>query len=722
VSAAPGADAVAGAGVGAGAGAGAGAAPGAGTRSRLYPGRLMHARVGAAQHRFEYPVLLFAFDLDELDALDRRHRWFGHNRARPVALFDRDYLDGRATPLRECLLALVAARVPAAAVRRIVTLTTPRVLGHAFNPVTFHYLEDEGGAPLAVVAEVNNTFGERHLYVLDDLVREGEAWVPRTDEPKAFYVSPFYDVSGAYAFHFSHLGDKLDLRIRLEREGKAAFVARLTAEARPFTGRALAGALARNPLVTLLTLPRIWVQAARLYAGKRVAPHAKPAPAGPRTRTTAGPGPIAGIARRVALGTFERITEGRLVVRLPEGKERVFGAGAAASSSAPGAAAPEARLEVRRHRFFPRLARGADIALGESYMDGDCDSPDLPALLTVLLRNRERLEGAGGPLAALVRAPRRPPQAHTTNTPRRSRSNIEAHYDLGNEFFRLFLDDTLTYSSAMFAAADELLESAQERKIDRALARTGLASAPATPGASAGVGVGVAAAPHLLEIGSGWGSLALRAAQRGWRVTSLTLSREQQALARERARAAGVADRVAFELTDYREARGAYDAIVSIEMLEAVGHRYYGAFFAALDRLLKPGGRAVVQSILIADARYAGYLERPDWIQKHIFPGGLVPSLSALTAAARAASRLALEQVEAFGLDYARTLERWRQRLQSRRAEALALGYSEAFLRKWEYYLAYCETGFREREITVAQLVWSRPGEVSALPAPAASA
>jgi cyclopropane-fatty-acyl-phospholipid synthase len=166
---------------------------------------------------------------------------------------------------------------------------------------------------------------------------------------------------------------------------------------------------------------------------------------------------------------------------------------------------------------------------------------------------------------------------------------------------------------------------------------------------------------------------------------------------------------VAFEYADYREAKGTYDAIVSIEMLEAVGHRFYGTFFATLDRLLKPGGRAVVQTILLADARYATYLERADWIQKHVFPGGIVPALSALTAAMRRSSSLSLERVETFGADYARTLQAWRTNFLARRDEARALGHDEKFLRLWEYYLAYCETGFRERELTVGQLVFVKP-------------
>lgn len=672
------------------------------TRSCLYVGTLAHARRGAVEHRFTYPVFTFAFDLDELPALAARHRWFGVDRRRPVALWARDYLEGASAPLAVRLRALLAARPGLAGteVARLVTVTAPRILGHAFNPVSFHHAYRADGALVAVVAEVNNTFGERHVYVLDDLVPAGDgsgALVTRTPVAKTFYVSPFYDVSGTYAFRFAPLGDRLDVGITLERDGRPALVARMAGRAWPLDGPSLLRVLARQPLDAFLTVPRIAAQAAHLAWRRRLAVVPRPPATGPLTWTTARPGRIDRAARALVLDAFGRVHDGSITVALPGGDVRRFG-------RAADGAVDEARLDVHRARLFRRLALGGDIALGEAYVDGDWSAPDLVATLIALNRNRDAMErptGARGAVAAVLglAAPRRrAPRDPGTNSRRGSRENIRRHYDLGNDFFRLFLDPSMTYSSARFGPGHESLEEAQERKLDLVLAR-------AAPGRAAG-----ADAPHVLEIGSGWGSLALRAAHtRGWRVTGLTLSREQLAESQARARAAGLAGRVAFELRDYRDARGRYDAIVSIEMVEAVGPRYYGTFFRTLDRLLAPGGRAVLQTILIADPRYARYVERADWIQKHVFPGGIVPSLSSLVGALRRSSTLALAHVEAFGLDYARTLAEWRRRLLARRDEALALGYDAAFLRKWEYYLAYCETGFRERELTVAQLVLTKP-------------
>ena len=344
------------------------------------------------------------------------------------------------------------------------------------------------------------------------------------------------------------------------------------------------------------------------------------------------------------------------------------------------------------------MATGGDIGLGESFVRGEWSTPDLPGLLALLAANRGQIERGAGPLAALTRPIERLGHALRRNSRRQSPRNIRAHYDFGNDFYRLFLDPTMTYSCARFGGEDITLEQAQERKLDGVL------------GASrAGPGT------RVLEIGSGWGSFALRAARSaGCRVLGITLSPAQLELAEARAREAGLADRVEFRLCDYRDVTGTFDAVVSIEMVEAVGHENLGAFFAACDRALAPGGRAVVQAIVIAEERYEEYRRRPDWIQKHVFPGGHLPSLEALRSAMARSSTLAVEQLERFGADYARTLRAWRERLAANRDAARALGCSDACLRHWEYYFGYCEAGFRLGEIDVVEMVLSRPGEGAA--------
>jgi cyclopropane-fatty-acyl-phospholipid synthase len=282
------------------------------------------------------------------------------------------------------------------------------------------------------------------------------------------------------------------------------------------------------------------------------------------------------------------------------------------------------------------------------------------------------------------------------NTRRGARRNIEAHYDLGNDFYALFLDETMSYSCAIFERPDATLREASEAKIDRALRRLGL-----RPGM------------RLLEIGSGWGALAIRAARDfGCRVTTTTLSRQQHALATERVRAAGLGDRVEVLLEDYRDLRGTYDRLVSIEMIEAVGWEYYERFFRACADRLAPDGLALVQSITIRDREFERAKREVDFIKKHVFPGGCIPSVAALVDAAGRGGDLGLVGFEEIGLHYATTLRHWRERFLGRRAEARALGHDERFLRLWEYYLAYCEGGFLERAIGNAQLLFAKPGAV----------
>jgi cyclopropane-fatty-acyl-phospholipid synthase len=658
--------------------------------STILTATLNHERTEPVTHRFRYPLVLYALDLDELPELGRTVPWFGHNRARPVSIRDRDYLERGGGTLREKLARVLRRAGVDATFPRVTLLTAAGLLHPAFNPVSFYFCYDAGDALRTIVAEVNNTFGERHVYVLRDLHEDGGLFEPALATPKAFHVSPFFDRAGGYRFRFADPRRRLDIRIDLVKEGRAAFRSRLTGTARPLDAANLARTLARHPVTVALTIPRILAQAARLHLGHRLPVHGKPVPDDPWTIRTRRPGRLERAAAGPVLGALRGVEQGALEVTLPEG------GGFTAGRPAPGVAA--ARLEIRDPAFFTRVATGGDIGLGESYVHGEWATPDLPGLLVLLAGNRARIEAGAGPLAALTRPLERLAHARRRNSRRRSPRNIRAHYDFGNDFYRLFLDPSLTYSGARFGGEDIPLERAQERKLDRLIEASR---------ADAG--------SRVLEIGSGWGSFALRAARSaGCSVLGITLSPAQLELATARAREAGLADRVEFRLCDYRDVTGTFDAVVSIEMIEAVGHENLGAFFAACDRALAPGGRAVVQSIVIAEERYAEYRRRPDWIQKHVFPGGHLPSLEAMRGAMARSSTLAVERLERFGDDYARTLREWRARLAAHRDAARALGCDDACLRHWEYYFGYCEAGFRLGEIDVVEMVLSRPGEGAA--------
>jgi len=379
----------------------------------------------------------------------------------------------------------------------------------------------------------------------------------------------------------------------------------------------------------------------------------------------------AAVARKVFTHAVHRADE--LEVVLPDGSYL---------RRRPGAP----RMTIRREAFFHRLGAQGKIGFGEAFMAGDWEADDLVAVLEAFGRRLTTLVPA--PLQRLRRlVDARHPSAERNDGPG-SRRNIERHYDLSNDLFALFLDETMAYSCAVFEDGATALAEAQERKYERVLDLAGV-----RPGS------------RVLEIGSGWGGLAIHAATtRGAEVTTITLSHAQADLARQRALRAGVADRVSVELRDYREAAGRFDAIVSVEMLEAVGERYLPAFFAACDRVLAPGGRVGLQTITMPHTRYLATRRSYTWMHKYVFPGGLIPSLEAVDGAMQSASQLRVTEAHQIGHHYPATLRHWRERFLARLDEVRALGFDGAFPRMWELYLAYCEAGFSTRQLDVSQL------------------
>jgi cyclopropane-fatty-acyl-phospholipid synthase len=352
------------------------------------------------------------------------------------------------------------------------------------------------------------------------------------------------------------------------------------------------------------------------------------------------------------------------------------------------------RLAVHGPAFYRALARNGSVGAAEAYMDGAWDCSDLVGLVQLLVRNRGLLDAMERGPARLGGLAMRALHALRRNTRDGARRNIAEHYDLGNPFFRLFLSEDMMYSSALYAGDGDTLEVASQRKLDRICDK-----------------LRIGADDHVLEIGTGWGGFALHAARtRGCRVTTTTISREQHALASKRVAEAGLHGRVTVLLSDYRDLRGEYDKLVSIEMVEAIGAEYLDTYFATLGRLLGPDGLALVQAITIEDHRYEQALRTVDFIKRHVFPGSFIPSIAAMLAAKSRSTDLALVHLEDFGPSYARTLRDWRRRFLANRAAIRAQGFDERFLRMWEFYLAYCEGGFLERTIGVAHLLMAKPG------------
>jgi len=387
------------------------------------------------------------------------------------------------------------------------------------------------------------------------------------------------------------------------------------------------------------------------------------------------------LAARQALRLASRLAWGSLTITIPDGRILVI------RGREPGLSAG---MAIRHWGFAARLAGSGDLGLAEAYLRGEWDSPDLAAFVELFARNRDLTETLlpDRPLVRLWQVFR---HFLNRNTRVGARRNIHAHYDLGNRFYEAWLDRTMTYSSALFAPGDNDLASAQTRKY-RALAKA----------------VDLKPSHHILEIGCGWGGFAAFAAEEiGCRVTGLTISREQYAYARERLAAAGLSDRAEIKLQDYRDESGTYDRIVSIEMFEAVGEAYWPAFFRQLHDRLAAGGRGGLQVITIRDESFANYRGEIDFIRRYIFPGGMLPSLEAMRGLGE---RFGMPLVgdHAFGLDYARTLSLWRDRFREAWPQLVPLGFDERFRRLWEYYLAYCEGGFRSGNIDVRQMVFAK--------------
>lgn len=402
-----------------------------------------------------------------------------------------------------------------------------------------------------------------------------------------------------------------------------------------------------------------------------------------------------GLYQQLVFSQLHKMNLGKLALTLPDGRTEFFGDGINPIS---------ASVTVTDVDFFKRLTLFGDIGFGEAYVDGLWETDNITHVINWVLLNVENAPGLSGSKSQafalnILRLWNKITHSSRSNTLEGSRRNISEHYDLSNDFFGVFLDKTMTYSSAYFRHEGMDLEAAQLEKYDRLCQKLNLQSSD-----------------HVLEIGSGWGGNAIHMAKNyGCKVTSLTLSVEQQKLATERISTAGLSERVQVLLMDYRNIEGSFDKIVSIEMLEAVGHEFMDIYFSKCNSLLKRDGILAIQVITCPDARYDSLKKGVDWIQKYIFPGSLLPSVAAINRSVNKTGDMSLVDLKEFGLHYAYTLRAWLDKFNERLAEIKNLGYDEQFIRKWTYYLCYCEAAFVMRNISVMQLVYSRPNNTNFL-------
>lgn len=392
------------------------------------------------------------------------------------------------------------------------------------------------------------------------------------------------------------------------------------------------------------------------------------------------------LARRILLDKLRYLHHGEITI-VEAGTSQTFGR---AGPSFP----LSATVWVKSPAFYSDVAFGGSVGAGEAYIHGCWETSDLVALDRILLRNRDVLENMDGGAARLARPLRRAFHWLNRNTRKGSRRNIAAHYDLGNDFYALWLDPEMMYSCAWYETPETSLDEAAVAKLDRICRRLELG-----PG------------DRVVEIGTGWGGFAVHAAKHyGCHVTTTTISREQHDYARRRIDDEGLSDRITLLLDDYRDLDGQYDKLVSIEMIEAVGHEYLDTFFRKCSSLLKPDGQMLLQSITIADQRYDDARRNVDFIKRYVFPGGFLPSVTAMTSALTRVTDLRAVNIEDIGLHYAWTLRDWRQRFLARIDDVRAQGFSDEFLRLWDFYLTYCESAFLERAIGDVQLHAIKPG------------
>ncbi len=525
-------------------------------------------------------------------------------------------------------------------------LTMPRIAGLIFNPVSFYYAFEPDGKSLAgVLAEVTNTPWG-----------ERHTYLAGDDLPKELHVSPLMPMDQRYHFRAPVPGPTLSVHIESTSDEGKAFDATLNLRRRPFAVAPLLRGSA------LRTLPLIYVHALALRL--------RGVPGHPHPRM---------IARAIVHGLLRRIFVGTLAVT-ENGRTKRFGNGDA----------PHAHVTVNDSRAWPLLLKGSS-GMGEAYAAGYWDSPDLTSLIRIAARNTAELDAWRQRLTP-VRAPFQRLRS-VRNTVQQSKHDISAHYDLGNDLYERMLDPTMSYSSAFFAHPDMSLEQASAAKLDLVCDRLELGPSD-----------------HVIEIGTGWGGFAIHAARtRGCRVTTTTISREQFALARERVREAGVEHLVTVLDQDYRLLTGRYDKLVSIEMIEAVGWRDFGTFFAKCSDLLEPDGAALIQAITMDDRAYHVEKASRSFIRTFIFPNGCLPSMEIISRNIARRTDLRMTALQDLTAHYPETLRRWRENFDAHADELASAGYDDRFQRIWRLYLSYCEAGFAERRISVMQLAFSKP-------------
>lgn len=649
----------------------------------IYFASLKHSRLYPVKHEFKRRHLFCIFDLDEIADISKKNILFTYNKRGIFFIKDNNYLDEKELSLKSKISFFVKESGFEKPVSKIYLATScGYFFKNVFNPASFYFCFDDDNNFLCAVAEVNNTFGERHLYILGVSEEEG---VFKASSDKVFHVSPFNKVEGKYNFYFGIKEKNFFVKIELEKDSTPFLYAQLTEKQRlDFSDRNFFKAILNFHIIPHLTKPAIFKEAFKLFFAKKLKYNDKPVAKNKMTIKKSPYSIFQKISKFLFLKRLSFFKQGNIDIYLP-GKES-FKKG---NFSHP----KNADLYINDYSFFPDVLKKRDIGLGEGYMNSIYETDDLVSLLKFFIQNTSVSAKRFSISLYLKFYLRKILGQDNPNSLIGSRKNISKHYDLNNEFFSLFLDENMIYSSGIYLEKDDDLFTSQINKMD-ALIKKGKINKN----------------DHVLEIGCGWGGFAVYAAKKtGCRLTAVTISQEQYDYAVKRVKNENLEDKINIVLTDYRKIKGKFDKIVSIEMIEAVGEKYTSNYFKKIDSLLKKDGMAVIQGITVPDQEYFTYKYKYDWIQKHIFPGGHLLSVTQISKKISSKTGLIIEHLENIGPHYAKTLKQWNENFTKNIDKIKALGFDDLFIRKWKFYLNSCEALFAVRGAENIQIVLTRP-------------
>ena len=644
-------------------------------KSKICTGHTTHTRISPIKRYFKYHLNYLLVDLDDASKLNKLHL-FKWNSRLFFSINDQDYLLPGSEPLKTKLNSFMRQHSPETNYQSTFLLTCPKFFGLNFNPVNFFFLLDPEQNITSIIAEVHNTFKEKHLYLLTDPIEKKNGLY--FEHSKNFHVSPFFNVEGKYCFLFSKKIDMIDISINYYKGNTHMFNAHLKLDTQPLRPYGFFKMTLNFLFTAASTFPRILFQATKLKFFHRL-PHFKNM--GLRSNQSfsrKSPSFLSKISMRMVNHYLKNISHGHLRIECPNGEVLSYGDSNASLS---------ATIIVDDYRFFTYLLTRSDIGLSDSYIHHFWRTTRLDDIFNIFILNASQLKTTNI-ISSIWKFMASIQHRLKRNNISNAKKNIYEHYDLGNDFFKLFLDERRVYSSGIFSTPSISLEEAQITKFNHAL---GLAD--------------VNQHHRILEIGSGWGGLAIHAAQTiGCHVTTVTISQEQYNYVKQEINRLHLDAKIEVKLMDYRLLTGKYDRIISIEMLEAVGHDYLRTYFSKCHDLLHRDGKAVFQCIMIPDDRYDTYRKSVDFIQKYIFPGGHLPSPSALKSAVSSSN---LEWVESHDITehYVPTLKAWEKQFMSNEQAILNMGFDSSFIKTWTYYFNYCAAAFNSNYIYNHQFV-----------------